>query len=109
MTYNAEIIHEQGGSVLRIASGGSLTVDAGGTIAVTGGTISAASLTIDTGGVLNLGANRVWFAASAAAPSGLPVTGTPGDIFFRIDAANSAGYINTSDGTSGSVWTIFGE
>ena len=120
MTYNSVIHHEQGGSVLVVGSGGSLNVESGGTIAgagtlaVTGGltttgAVEGASVTVTAGGVFSLGANRVWFATSAAAPSGLPVTGTPGDIFFRVDAANSAGYINTSDGTSGSVWTIFSE
>ena len=114
MTYNSVIHHEQGGSVLVVGSGGSLNIEAGGKIAGAGGfaltgAISAASVTVNAGGVLSLGANRVWFAASTAAPSGLPVTGTPGDIFLRVDGANSAGYVNTANGVSGSVWTIFSE
>ena len=126
MTYNAKIHHEQGGSVLTVQSGGSLNVEAGGTIAGAGtfamtgaqtadggltstGTIEGASVTVTAAGVFSLGPNRVWFATSSAAPSGLPVVGVPGDIFFRMNDANSAGYINTSDGVSGSVWTIFSE
>lgn len=119
MTYNSKILHEQGGSVLRVDSGGSISVQAGGTIsgpgtlALTGavtqtGAVTNASLTVSN--ALFLGANvQVMFAASAAAPSGLPVSASPGAVFFRSDGANSAGYINTSDGTAGSVWTIFSE
>ena len=33
MTYNSEVVHEQGGSVLRIDSTGSISLQAGGTIA----------------------------------------------------------------------------
>ena len=109
MTYNSVIYHEQGGSVLVVGSGGSLNIEAGGTFGGAAGTVTAGSLTVSTGGVLNLGANRLWFAASTAAPSGLPVEGTAGDIFLRIDGANSAGYVNTGNGTSASVWTIFSE
>jgi len=127
MTYNSKVIHEQGGSVLRIDSGGSISVSAGGTISgagtiqttgqlnVTGGLtssseVSAASVTVQAGGAFFLGANvQVLFAASAAAPSGLPVSASPGAVFFRSDGANSAGYVNTSSGAAGSVWTIFSE
>lgn len=118
MTYNTKIIREQGGSVLRVASGGSLNIDSGGEIDISGdlklgNTVDiqdGASLTLAAGGVLSFGGiTRIHFAASAAAPSGLPYSGSPGDIFLRIDGANSAAYMNTSDGTAGSVWTIFSE
>ena len=109
MTYNSLVLHEQGGSVLRVDSGGSISLQAGGAITGTG-TVTAASITVSDSGAFQLGANvQVMFAASAAAPSGLPVSASPGAIFFRSDGANSAGYVNTSDGVSGSVWTIFSE
>lgn len=125
MTYNSKVLHEQGGSVLRVDSGGSIQVNAGGTIsgagtfALTGAlnanggvnstsNVTGASITATT--AVWLGSNvQLMFAASAAAPSGLPVTASPGAVFFRSDGANSAGYVNTSDGTAGSVWTIFSE
>ena len=133
MTYNSEVIHEQGGSVLRIDSTGSISLQSGGTISgagtiqstgavtltglltATGGVttaseVTATSITVLGNGVLMLGSNvRVMFAVSAAAPSGLPVSASPGAVFFRSDGANSAGYVNTSDGATGSVWTIFSE
>lgn len=127
MTYNSRIVREQGGSVLTVASGGSLNVAAGGVLAgagtiqstgaltVSGGVNSAsnvtgASVTVSAGGAFWLGSNiQIMFAASAAAPSGLPVTASPGALFLRSDGANSGAYINTSTGTAGSVWTLIGE
>lgn len=133
MSYNSRIVREQGGSVITVASGGSLSVVAGGTISgagtfaltgavtATGGitaaggvnstsNITGASLTVAPGGKFLLGSNiQVMFAASAAAPSGLPVSASPGAVFFRSDGANSKAYINTSTGTAGSVWTLIGE
>ncbi|WP_455218606.1 hypothetical protein [Kaarinaea lacus] len=97
MGYNSLILNEQGGSVLRADSGALISLQSG------------ASLSLAAGAGLDLGVVQIMWAASAAAPSGLPVTASPGAVFFRSDGANSAGYINTSDGTSGSVWTIFSE
>lgn len=121
MTYSIAVLREQGGSVLRVDSGGSISVSAGGTISGAGtiqttgaatytGGVTAASVTVSAGGAFMLGSNiQVMFAASAAAPSGLPVSASPGAVFFRSDGANSMGYINTSDGAAGSVWTAFPE
>lgn len=133
MTYNSEVIHEQGGSVLRIDSTGSISLQAGGTISgagtiqstgvvtltglltATGGVtttseVTATSITVLGNGAFMLGSNvQVMFAVSAAAPSGLPVTASPGAVFFRSDGANSAGYINTGDDLASSAWTIFSE
>lgn len=95
--YNALLLHEQGGSVLRGDSGALISL------------LSGASLSLADGAGLDLGDVQIMWAASAAAPSGLPVSASPGAIFLRTDGANSAGYVNTSDGTSGSVWTIFSE
>lgn len=127
MTYNPAIYHQQGGSELTVGSTGSLVVAAGGTISGAGtiqttgaitanggitttGATTTASLTVSNGGAFFLGSNvQIFWAASAAAPSGLPVSASPGAVFFRSDGANSAGYVNTSTGAAGSVWTIFAE
>lgn len=108
MTYNSKIVLEQGGSVLRIASGGSLAVDSGGTVNLGAGTLpiaSGGSLTVATGGAVFLGNVQLLFAASNSPPGGLPVSASPGSIFFRSDGSMSRLYINTSSGTAGSVWT----
>lgn len=115
MTYNSKVLHEQGGSVLRVDSSGSISVQAGATISGAGtvnitGAVAAASVTVNNGGAFMLGSNvQIMFAASAATPSGLPVSASPGTVFFVSNGALSAGYVNTSDGTTGSVWTIFSE
>ena len=117
MTYNSVIHHEQAGSVLTIASTGSIVVAAGGTITGAGtfgvsgdvsyNTITATSLNVDqSGGAVQLGTYvQLFFNASTTSPSGLPVTASPGAVFFRSDGLQSSVYINTSDGVSGSVWT----
>lgn len=119
--YNANVIHEQGGSVLRVKSGGSISVSTGGVISGAGkisttgditttSKVEGASLTVSAAGALYLGPSvQVMFAASTAAPSGLPVTASPGAVFFRVDGANSAAYMNTGDDLASSAWTIFSE
>ena len=118
MTYNSVIHHEQGGSVLTVESTGSIAVAAGGTISGAGtigltggitstGNVTATSLTVEqTGGYVQLGTFvQIIFSASVEAPSALPWSASPGAVFFRSDGSMSMGYINTSDGESGSIWT----
>ena len=81
MTYNAKVLHEQGGSVLRVDSGGSINVLAGGGLFL--------------GDVQFLSATIIDPPAVSAAP---------GSIFLRTDGSASNFYVNTSDGTAGSVW-----
>ena len=121
MTYNSIIHHEQGGSVLNVTSGGSISVAAGGTvsgagtIALTGGitstgNVTATSLTIgQTGGYVQLGTFvQVLFAARSTAPSEAPaVTASPGAIFFRSDGSMSTGYVNTGMDLNSSKWASF--
>jgi hypothetical protein len=90
--YNSLILNEQGGSVLRADSGGKINVKSG------------ASIVIDTGGAFFLGGAQFIFAASAEGPAGLPVSASPGSVFFRSDGSASNFYINVSTGAAGSVW-----
>ena len=122
MTYNAKIHHEQGGSVLTVESAGSIAVAAGGTISGAG-TISLAGdlpaqealtttslIVAQPNGAIQLGDFvQVMFNASATGPSGFPFTASPGAVFLRSDGADSGMYINTSDGTAGSVWKLVSE
>ena len=105
MTYNAKIIHEQGGSVLRIASGGSLIVDAGGTIAPTG-TVAVTDQTVSgsltVNGAAFLGTVQLLFGAITSPPV---VGAVPGSIYLRSDGSVSNMYVNVSTGAAGSVWT----
>jgi len=122
MTYNSIIHHEQGGSVLNVTSGGSISVAAGGTvsgagtIALTGGitstgNVTATSLTIgQTGGYVQLGTFvQVLFGAISTAPSESPnvITASPGAIFFRSDGSMSTGYVNTGMDLNSSKWASF--
>ena len=79
--YNAKVLHEQGGSVLRVDSGGSINVQAGGGFF--------------------LGNNQILFGTLIDHPA---VSAKPGSIFLRTDGSASNFYVNTSDGTAGSVW-----
>lgn len=79
--YNAKVLHEQGGSVLRVDSGGSINIQAGGGFF--------------------LGNNQVLFGTIDDPPT---VSASPGSIFVRSDGSASNFYVNTSDGTAGSVW-----
>lgn len=119
MTYNAVIHHEQGASVLTIASTGSLVVEAGGTISgagtfgisgdITYNTITATSLNVDQGGAVQLGDYvQLFFNASTTSPSGLPVNASAGAVFIRSDGAKSNMYINISqDSADASAWSPF--
>lgn len=119
MTYNPKIYHEQGGSVFRVTSSGSVVVESGGQVNINNATLElgAGVVTQASGGAVNssgsvnllgyaaLGSNiQLMWGASAAAPGGLPVSASPGAVFFRSDGANSNIYVNVSSGTAGSVW-----
>jgi hypothetical protein len=119
MTYNPRIYHEQGGSVFRVTSGGSLVYESGAQLNLNNATLElgAGTVTQASGAALNssgsvsllgfaaLGSNiQLMWGASAAAPGGLPVSASPGAVFFRSDGANSNIYVNVSSGTAGSVW-----
>ena len=98
--YNAKIYHEQGASVLRVESGGSIAVEAGGTIG-NAGTVTGACVTATTR--LSLGSNieLIWGKINTV-PS---ISASPGSIFIRSDGSMSRLYVNVSDGgVSGSVW-----
>ena len=113
MSYNSRIIREQGGSVLTIASGGSLTIDSGGLFTNSGaltlagattttGTVSysaGASVTVATGANFNF--NGVEILTGRNAPA---ATASPGSLYLRSDGSMSKPYVNVSSGVSGSIW-----
>ncbi len=101
--YNAKIIHEQGASVMTVQSAGSITIDSGGKVVLNGvlGVQTGGSIAIDSGGKIALGGIELLFGTIIEAPT---VEGTPGSFFMRGDGSASNFYINTSDGTAGSVW-----
>ena len=134
MTYNSKVLLEQGGSVLRVDSGGSISLQAGGTISgagtiqvtgdvtlaglttATGGVttaseVTATSITVLTGGAFMLGSNVQLRFTAGGAPSDAPIQNDiPGTVLFRSAGANSEAYINTSDASgtgTGSIWTAF--
>lgn len=135
MTYNSKVLLEQGGSVLRIDSGGSISLQSGGTIAgagtiqttgdvtltglltATGGVataseVSAASVTVQSGGAFMLGSNIQLLFHAGGAPSDVPINAIPGTVLFRSAGANSEAYINDSDASgagTGSKWTAFND
>ena len=136
MTYNSKVLLEQGGSVLRVDSGGSISLQDGGTISgagtiqstgdvtlaglltATGGVtttseVTATSITVLTGGAFYLGSNIQLRFTAGGAPSDAPVQNDiPGTVLFRSAGANSEGYINTCDASgagTGSVWTAFND
>lgn len=76
---NTAIYKEQGGSVQRIGSGGSLNVESGGRVALGNTTF-------------HFGQDVPVFSAS------------PGAVYFRSDGSAAGIYVNTSTGNSGSVW-----
>ena len=113
MTYNSKVLHEQGGSVLRVDSGGSISVQAGGTIsgagtmALTGAVTHSSS--VDNSGSLTLagafflgGCVQILFGYSVDAPT---VLALPGSIFFRSNGSVSNIYVNTGVDNAGSVWS----
>lgn len=128
MTTNAKIILEQGGSVLRVASGGSITIESGGKFNLSGelaasGTLTIvgasmvvndqASMTIKPGAsagdqpysIMNMGNNQMWYAAGS---SGSPTfLASPGDLAWVANSASTSLWANVSDGTAGSNWRAF--
>lgn len=76
---NTKIYREQGGSVMRVGSSGSVVLEAGGQ--------------------LKLGNTTLHFG------TGLPTfSASPGAVYFRSDGSISGIYSNRSTGTAGSVW-----
>jgi hypothetical protein len=133
MSYNSRLIMEQGASVFRVASGGSVTIDAGaafnlaGTLNLTGTTnISGASQLVASGGLLsvqaggsltvNQGASDTSTFRLNASPNTISIffnagrdvptySASPGSIYFRSDGSVSGMYWNISSG-AGSVWRL---
>ena len=132
--YNAAIVHKQGGSVLTVASGGSLNFAAGGklthagTLDVTGsfsssGTLlvagasaqigDAASLIVSPNPVINspiafmsIGRNKFWYGTSSTSPTH---SASPGDLLWIAQGASTGMWANVSDGTAGSNWKPFSQ
>jgi len=132
--YNSRINREQGGSVLSVASGGSVNFAAGGklvhagTLDVTGslsasGTLlvtsasvqvgDSASLIIAPNPVINepiafqsVGRNKFWYGTSSTSPTH---SASPGDLLWIAQGASTGLWANVSDGTAGSKWTPFGK
>jgi hypothetical protein len=103
MTYNSKIYHQQGGSELTVAAGGSINVADGGRINTTG------ILNLQDQGayselMLGSGMKIIW-ATCSVGPTGLPVNALPGSIFIRSDGSVSQIYINTGVNNAGSVWS----
>ena len=88
MSYDTQIVREQGGSVLRIDSQGKVNYLSGG------------SLQVDSGADFSLGNTRFLF-GSDTPPT---VSASPGAIYFASDGSASNLYVNVSSGTTGSVW-----
>ena len=104
MTYNAKIYHEQGASVLRVESGGSIAIEDGGTIAGAGN-ITGACITPTTRLWLGSNIELMWGKINTTpTPSA-----SPGSIFIRSDGSMSRLYVNISDVTTGSVWKTASE
>ena len=93
--YNAKVVLEQGASVLRVDSAGVIDLRTGGVENVAG------SMNISSGGYFALGNSQFLFGAATDPPT---VTASPGAFYFRTDGSASNFYVNTSDGTAGSVW-----
>lgn len=118
-TYNSRIIREQGGSVLTIASGGSVNFPAGAVISSSATfLVTAASVQISDGAsliikpaattnnnavvVLQVGRNQMWYMAGS---TGSPIfSASPGDLLWLARSASTTMYVNISDGTTGSRW-----
>jgi hypothetical protein len=81
MSYNSKIYTEQGGSVLRVESGGSVYIT--GPLTLSDGTYSPS---------FSVGRNVPAHSAS------------PGSLYIRSDGSVSGLYVNKSSGTTGSVW-----
>ena len=99
MTYNTSIYTEQGGSVQRYESGASLNLDQGAKLKVSADATPTLNLAYP---VIQIGNNTFWYSPSAASPT---LSGSPGDILWQPASASTAMWLNTSDGTAGSVWT----
>ena len=99
MSYNTRIIRQQGGSEMTVASGGSLNFELGGQVKFGADAAPALNTAYP---VIKMGNNTFWYSPSAAAPT---LSGSPGDLLWVPASASTAFYVNTSDGTGGSVWT----
>lgn len=116
MTYNAKIHHEQGGSVLRAESGGSIAVESGATIAgagtvnLSGGVNTASNVT----GACITATTRLWLGSDIQIMWGTiveapVVVAGRGSLFIRSDGSMSRLYVNTGVDGAGSVWTTASE
>lgn len=130
--YNGRINREQGGSVLSVASGGSVNFAAGGKLTMAGtldmsGGFSAsgtalfaaasvqigdqASLIVAPNPVINspiafqsVGRNKFWYGTSSTSPT---FSASPGDLLWIAQGASTGVWANTGDGTAASVWSPF--
>lgn len=122
MSYNVKIRKEQGGSLMRFASGASLVLESGTVFQPSGHTSiqSGASLQVGNGAslvvkpgataggqmyaMLNMGPNTFWYAPGSA---GSPITSaSPGDVLFIANSASTSIWVNLSNGTAGSRWGL---
>jgi hypothetical protein len=101
----AIIRREEGGSRLSIKSGGAFNFADGGSVNL----VDGAKLSLGTDATTNntayevfkMGGNTFWYSASTASPV---FSGSPGDLLWLVQSASTAMWVNTSDGTAGSVW-----
>ena len=108
-SYNSKIVNEQGGSKLTVRSGGSFGIDVGGAGSISGTVTvyNGASITIKDGASLNFSGTPAIAFGNTTILFGTDIptaTASPGAIYFRSDGSVSNIYVNTSSGTSGSVW-----
>lgn len=109
-SYNSKIVNEQGGSKLTVRSGGSFGIDVGGAGSISGTVTvyNGASVIFKDGASLNFaGTPAITFGNTTLLfGTDIPtaITASPGAVYFRSDGSISNIYVNTSSGTSGSVW-----
>ena len=130
LAYSGRIVREQGGSVLTIASGGSINFPAGGVLASSGTQTFSGDVTFGQASGIHLSGNLETFQSGACQTfivSGVgaqtwsfgdgtltatmsigrnaPTHSTsPGSLYIRSDGSVSNWYYNISTGTTGSVW-----
>ena len=130
--YNQRLNKEQGGSVLAVASGGSVNFAAGGKLTMAGtldvsgsfsasGTAAFTAASVQIGdsasliaapnpvidapiAFMSIGRNKFWYGTSATSPT---FSGSPGDLLWIAQGASTGLWGNMSNGTGGSNWTPF--
>ena len=128
--YNQRINKEQGGSVLTVASGGSLNFAAGGKLDMAGtldvsgvfsssGTAAFTSASVQVGdsaslivapnpvinapiAFMSVGRNKFWYGTSSTSPTH---SASPGDLLWIAQGASTGLWANVGDGTATSKWT----